>query len=59
MVQYLVFEFVERTLLEDLDCNPTGLPRETVACNMVQLLRAMEYLHSCQVSWAAADVSAT
>ena len=59
MVQYLVFEFVERTLLEDLDCNPTGLPREAVACNMVQLLRAMEYLHSCQVSRAAADVSAT
>ena len=58
-MQYLVFEFVERTLLEDLDCNPTGLLRETVACNMVQLLRAMEYLHSCQVSRAAADVSAT
>jgi cyclin-dependent kinase-like len=34
---FLVFEYVERTILEDLEKNPDGLTLETVKRNMWQV----------------------
>ena len=43
---HLVFEFVERTILEDLERNPDGMdPLECKKC-LWQLLRSIEYCHS-------------
>ena len=43
---HLVFEFVERTILEDLERNPDGMdPLEVKKC-LWQLLRSIEYCHS-------------
>ena len=42
----MVFEFVERTILEDLERNPDGMdPLECKKC-LWQLLRSIEYCHS-------------
>lgn len=47
---YLVFEYVDHTILEDLDNNPKGLSDDpnsgVVRKCMWQLLKAMDYLHS-------------
>ncbi|ORY77929.1 Pkinase-domain-containing protein [Neocallimastix californiae] len=47
---YLVFEYVDHTILEDLDKNPNGLsddPVHGVVRKMLwQILKAVEYLHS-------------
>ena len=59
---YLVFEHVDHTILEDLDKHPHGLsddrgPSGVVRKCMWQLLRAMDYLHSHNVSfWMSVDV---
>ena len=43
---HLVFEFVERTILEDLERNPDGMhPIEAKKC-LWQLLRSIEYCHA-------------
>eukprot|EP00742_Colponemidia_sp_Colp-10_P002704 GILJ01002891.1.p1 GENE.GILJ01002891.1~~GILJ01002891.1.p1 ORF type:complete len:667 (+),score=99.99 GILJ01002891.1:104-2104(+) len=43
---YLVFEYVERTILQDLERHPEGLdPLEVKKC-MWQLLRSIEFCHS-------------
>ena len=51
---YLVFEHVDHTILEDLDKNPHGLSDDKntgiVRKCMWQLLKAMDYLHSHNVS---------
>ena len=42
---HLVFEYVERTILEDLERNPDGMDRETKKC-LWQLLRSIDYCHA-------------
>ncbi|XP_033970146.1 serine/threonine-protein kinase dst1-like [Trematomus bernacchii] len=42
---YLVFEFVERTLLDDLEQNPTGLDLNTSRQILFQILRAAAFCH--------------
>ena len=43
---HLVFEYVERTILEDLERNPDGMdPIETKKC-LWQLLRSIDYCHA-------------
>ncbi|KAK9806137.1 hypothetical protein WJX72_002864 [[Myrmecia] bisecta] len=43
---YLVFEYVERTILEDLERNTQGLGELECKCIMWQLVKAVEYLHA-------------
>ncbi|XP_041634882.1 serine/threonine-protein kinase MAK-like [Cheilinus undulatus] len=42
---YLVFEFVERTLLDDLEQNPNGLDLNTSRQYLYQVLRAVAFCH--------------
>ncbi|KAM6894689.1 cyclin-dependent kinase-like 2 [Lycodopsis pacificus] len=42
---YLVFEFVERTLLDDLEQNPSGLDLKTSRRYLYQILRALAFCH--------------
>ncbi|XP_005949749.1 cyclin-dependent kinase-like 2 isoform X3 [Haplochromis burtoni] len=42
---YLVFEFVERTLLDDLEQNPSGLEINTCRQYLYQILRAAAFCH--------------
>uniref|UniRef100_A0A3B4U926 Cyclin-dependent kinase-like 3 n=1 Tax=Seriola dumerili TaxID=41447 RepID=A0A3B4U926_SERDU len=42
---YLVFEFVERTLLDDLEQNPSGLNLNTSRQYLYQILRAAAFCH--------------
>ncbi|XP_044039760.1 putative serine/threonine-protein kinase YPL150W [Siniperca chuatsi] len=42
---YLVFEFVERTLLDDLEQNPSGLDLDTSRQYLYQILRAAAFCH--------------
>ncbi|KAM3590663.1 uncharacterized protein V6R79_014055 [Siganus canaliculatus] len=46
---YLVFEFVERTLLDDLEQNPNGLNLNTCRLYLYQILRAAAFCHQQQV----------
>lgn len=43
---FLVFEFVERTLLEELETSPEGLPIEKLKYLTYQMLRALYFMHS-------------
>ena len=43
---YLVFEFMDRNLLEVLEEKPDGLDRDSVKYYMYQLLKAVDYFHS-------------
>lgn len=47
---YLVFEFVERTLLDDLEQNPNGLDLNTSRQYLYQILRAAAFCHQQHVS---------
>lgn len=42
---YLVFEYVERTLLEDLEGNPRGLAPRDAKKIFFQLLRSLDFIH--------------
>ncbi|KAL0970613.1 hypothetical protein UPYG_G00244430, partial [Umbra pygmaea] len=42
---YLVFEFVERTVLDDLEQSPTGLDYSCVRRYLYQILRAVSFCH--------------
>mmetsp|Transcript_22010 Transcript_22010/g.58819 ORF Transcript_22010/g.58819 Transcript_22010/m.58819 type:complete len:954 (-) Transcript_22010:182-3043(-) len=42
---YLVFEFVEKSMLDVLEAHPNGVETETVRILTCQLLRAIEYCH--------------
>ncbi|KAM4536999.1 uncharacterized protein PAE49_021404 [Odontesthes bonariensis] len=42
---YLVFEFVDRTLLDDLEQNPSGLDLTTSRQYLYQILRATDFCH--------------
>lgn len=41
----LVFEYVDHTVLQDIDITPQGLPPERVKKLMYQMLRAVAYMH--------------
>ena len=41
-----VFEYVERTILEDLERSPDGLPLEDIRKCIFQLVRSIEFCHS-------------
>ena len=43
---YLVFEYVDRTILEDLEKHPDGLGKNLVKKLMWQLCRALEFCHA-------------
>ena len=43
---YLVFEYVDHTILEDLEAKPDGLPKIEVMKVMWQLLKGIQYCHS-------------
>lgn len=43
---YLVFEYVERTILEDLEKNTNGLDKLEVKKIFYQLLKALQFIHS-------------
>lgn len=43
---YLVFEYVERTLLEDLERHPDGLDKMEVKKIFFQLLKALQFIHA-------------
>jgi len=43
---YLVFEFVDKNLLEVLEMFPTGLDPESVTLIVYQLVKAIEYCHA-------------
>ena len=43
---YLVFEFMDRNLLEVLEERPEGLSRDMVKLFIYQILKAVDYFHS-------------
>lgn len=43
---YLVFEYVERTILEELERHPQGINPNDVKKYFYQLLKAVEFIHS-------------
>ena len=47
---YLVFEYVDHTVLEELEDHPKGLPSETARSHVFQVLRGIEFCHQNNVS---------
>ena len=47
---YLVFEYVDHTILEELEENPSGLDEETARKHVFQVLRAINFCHQNNVS---------
>lgn len=45
----IVFEFVDKTVLEDIENNPEGLDSEVIKSYIYQLLKALKYLHENQI----------
>eukprot|EP00128_Syssomonas_multiformis_P008355 Colp12_sorted_trinity150504_noHs@25989 len=43
---HLVFEFIDRTVLDELDINPNGLDEKTVKKIINQVLKAVHFCHS-------------
>lgn len=41
----IVFEFVEKTVLEDIETNVSGVPTPLIRSYLYQLLKALRYLH--------------
>lgn len=48
---YLVFEFVDRTALDDLERYPNGAEEGYVKKVMWQVLKGVEFCHQHNVSW--------
>ena len=46
---YLVFEYVEKNLLEVLEEKPTGLDPDYIRKIIYQLLKAIQYCHKCDI----------
>lgn len=46
---YLVFECMDRTILEDLEKNPQGMDKMEVKKIFYQLLKALQFIHSSNV----------
>ncbi|DBA72902.1 TPA: hypothetical protein ACH3X2_009863 [Trebouxia sp. C0005] len=46
---HLVFEFMDRTLLQDMEMSIDGLPAEDVQSHMLQLVHAVAFLHKNKV----------
>jgi cyclin-dependent kinase-like len=46
---FLVFEYVERTVLEELERSPDGLPLEKLKEMAYQMLLALDFLHSNEI----------
>lgn len=42
---HLVFEFIDRTLLDELDAHPSGLPDESIQKIVFQVLRGIQFCH--------------
>ena len=42
---YLVFEFVDRNLLDELELHPSGLEQNRCRAYLYQILRALNYCH--------------
>ena len=42
---YLVFEYVDHTVLEELEDHPKGLPPDTARSHVFQVLRGIEFCH--------------
>ena len=47
---YLVFEYVDHTILEELEDHPKGLPLDTARSHTFQVLRGIEFCHQNNVS---------
>jgi len=47
---YLVFEFVDHTVLDELEKHPTGLDDDTVLRILWQVLKGLEFCHLHNVS---------
>ena len=43
---YLVFEYVERTVLEELESSPDGISLEKLKSITYQMVKALDFLHS-------------
>jgi len=43
---YLVFEYVEKTILEVMEQKPGGIDKEEIRKIMYQLLRGLDFIHS-------------
>ena len=48
---YLVFEYVDHTVLEELEDHPKGLPSDTARSHVFQVLRGIEFCHQNNVSF--------
>ena len=48
---YLVFEFMDHTVLDDLDRSPGGLEEDKVRRILFQVLRGIEFCHLHNVSY--------
>lgn len=46
---HLVFEFMERTVLQELEASPKGLQYETIRTYIYQLTKAIEYCHAANI----------
>jgi len=42
---HLVFEYIDKSLLDLLEDNPTGLPKQLINSLLIQLLKAIEWCH--------------
>ena len=46
---HLAFEFMDKTLLHDMEQMPRGIPYESVESHMLQLVHAVHFLHQNKV----------
>ena len=46
---HLVFEYIEGTVLDELDANPNGLAHDSIKRITYQVIKAIEFCHNSQV----------